>query len=71
VSTISVRIEAEDLAEARRFGINVSEACRKGLAAELRKARVAENVAKLARVARKPSIPSIEQIRRLRDGRSR
>ncbi|MFA5860943.1 MAG: type II toxin-antitoxin system CcdA family antitoxin [Candidatus Thermoplasmatota archaeon] len=68
--TVSVRIDDDSLIEAKQFGINVSEAFRRGLAVELRKARVAANVAKLAGIARKPATPAVEQLRRLRDDRS-
>lgn len=69
VTTVSVRIDDAMLDEARRFQINVSEALRRGLADEIRKARVKENVARLAKVAQKPSTPSVDQLRGLRDGR--
>lgn len=69
MTIVSVRVDDDLLEEARRFGINVSEALRRGLAEELRKARVAESVARLAGVARKPSTSAVDQLRRLRDGR--
>ncbi len=67
--TVSVRVDGAALGEARRFGINVSEAFRKGLEAELRKARVTANVKRLAEIARKPEASAVEQLRRLRDAR--
>lgn len=69
VTNVSVRVDDAMLDEARRYGINVSEALRGGLAEALRKARVAKNVKDLAKVARRPSSPAVEQLRGLRDGR--
>lgn len=69
VPNVSVRVDDEVLDEARRYSINVSEALRRGLAEEVRKAKVAENVKRLARLAQKPTMPAVEQLRGLRDGR--
>lgn len=66
---MSVRVEEAQLDEARALGINVSEAFRRGLAEEIRKARVSESVKRLAKVARKPATPAVDQLRSLRDGR--
>ena len=67
--TVSVRVDEDLIDEARRLGINVSEAFRRGLADEIRKARVTENVKRLAKIAVKPSKSSVDEIRSLRDGR--
>lgn len=69
VTTVSVRVDDAVLDEARKFGINVSEALRRGLADEVRKAKVADNVRRLAKHARKPSSSAVDQLRGLRDGR--
>jgi post-segregation antitoxin (ccd killing protein) len=69
VPTVSVRVDDDVLEEARHYGLNVSEALRRGLTEEIRKAKVAENVKRLAKLAQKPSTPAVEQIRGLRDGR--
>ena len=69
--TVSVRVEETLLDEARRFGINVSEAFRRGLSDEIRKARIAENIRRLAKIAAKPDRSAVDEIRSLRDGRRR
>ena len=69
MTTVSVRVEDEVLDKARHYGINVSAALRRGLAEEIRKANVAENVKRLAGLAQRPATSAVEQIRGLRDGR--
>lgn len=69
MTTVSVRVDDDVLEEARRYGINVSEALRLGLAAEIRKAKVAQNVKRLAKIAQKPTTSAVDQLRGLRDGR--
>lgn len=68
VTIVSVRVDDEMLAEARRHGINVSEALRKGLEAEIRKRTMLQNIKSLAKHAVKPDTPSLQQIREMRDG---
>ncbi|HUR68566.1 MAG TPA: type II toxin-antitoxin system CcdA family antitoxin [Candidatus Thermoplasmatota archaeon] len=69
MTTVSVCVEDEMLAQARRYGINVSEALRQGLAAEIRKAHVRQNVSRLSKLAQEPTTSAVDQLRGLRDGR--
>lgn len=69
VAIVSVRVDEEILAEARRYGINVSEALRQGLETEIRKTKMIRNVKSLAKIAQRSDTPTLDDIRALRDGR--
>lgn len=69
VTIISVRVDDETLAEARRYGINISEALRQGLATEIRKTKMTRNIKSLAKIAQRSDTPTLDDIRALRDGR--
>lgn len=70
VAVATIRLEESLLKEARRHGINVSQAARDGIEEAIRRQRMLEAVDYLAKIAVQPKEPSLTTLRRLRDGAS-